>query len=46
LRDEANRFIAVTSSIVKVRSLIGFRIQPPGIGSQEYYTSLSRRENH
>ena len=41
-----SRLIVVISSVVKVRSLTGFRIRPPGIGSQENYTSLSRRENH
>ena len=42
LRDEANCLIAVTSLVVKVRSLIGFRIRPPGIDPRSiYFNSLA-----
>jgi hypothetical protein len=43
-REETIRFTAVSSSVVNVRSLIGFRIRSPGGVSREYYTSRSWRE--
>ena len=45
-RDAAKRLIVVTSSVVNVRSLIDFRIWPPGDVPQKDYTSHSWRENH
>jgi hypothetical protein len=42
LREEANRLISVTSSAVKVRSLTGVRILPPGFPEGFYLILLSR----